>query len=190
MVMLNSKLHIFQLHLTLNQFHIQTPLWLNQLMIMRWIISCNSSIQNMMKIFWMLTSRCFNIDWWCPLLQFFTVSTVLFHKYVGAYVAVTNCMSHFSMLSPTKANVKMANENMVHAQGIGIVLFCFPNCLIIYIFGPVYYFPGHPSNTISSGALKFYVGFKIFTSEPLEHCDFVKPQYHSFISPYQTQKNL
>ena len=41
---------------------------------MKWIISWNSSIKNMMKIFWMLTSICFNIDWWSPLLQNFIQS--------------------------------------------------------------------------------------------------------------------
>ena len=38
--------------------------------------------------------------------------------------------------------------------------------------GPVYYFASHTFNTISSGALKYYVGFQKFTSEPLEHPDF------------------
>ena len=61
---------------------------------------------------------------------------------------------------------------------------------IIYPVGPVYYFPGHLSNTISSGDLKFYVGFKKVKSEHLENCDFVDPQYHSWRSPYQTQNNL
>ena len=92
------------------------------------------------------------------------------------------------MFVPTKATVKLANESTGHAQGIGVVLCCSPNCLIIYPVGPVYYFPGHPSNTISSGALKFYIGFKKFTSEPLEHCDFVDPQGRSWRSPYQTRK--
>ena len=77
-------------------------------------------------------------------------------------------MSHFSMFFPTKSTVKLANRNMVHAQEIGIVLCHFPNCSIIYPVGPAYYFPGHPSNTISSGALKFYVDFKKVTSETLE----------------------
>ena len=63
-VMLRFTLQIFQLNLTLNQFQIQTPLRLNQLMMMKCIISWNSFIQNMMKIFWMLTSRCFKLDWW------------------------------------------------------------------------------------------------------------------------------
>ena len=41
----------------------------------------------------------------------YTVSTVMFHKYVGANVSVTNCMSHFSMFIPTKTNVKLMNVN-------------------------------------------------------------------------------
>ena len=56
--------------------------------------------------------------------------------------------------------------------------------------GPVYYCPGHPSNTISPGSLKFYVGFQKVTSETLEHCDFVDPQVRSWRSLYQTQNNL
>ena len=92
-----------------------------------------------------------------PSSKLYTVSTVFFNKYGGDNVAVTNCMSHFSMFVPTKATEKLANGNMGHAQGIGIILCRFPNYLIIYPVGPVYYCPGHPSNTISSGALKFYV---------------------------------
>ena len=118
------------------------------------------------------------------------VSTVLFHKYGGANVEVTNYMSHFCMLVPTKATVKLANVNTVHAQGIGILLCRFPNCSIINPVVKFYYFPVHPSNTISSVAIKLYVGFQIFTSEPIEHCGFVGPQGHYWISPYQTQKNL
>ena len=48
------------------------------------------------------------------------------------------------MLVPTKANMKLANGNTRHAQGIGIVLGSFPNCPIIYTVRPVYYCPGHP----------------------------------------------
>ena len=70
-VMLSFTLHIFQMILTLNQFHIHTPLQLNQLMMMKWIISWNSSTQNMMMIFYMLTSICFKLDWWSPLLEHF-----------------------------------------------------------------------------------------------------------------------
>ena len=125
-----------------------------------------------------------------PLSKFYTVSTVLFHKDGGANVAVTNYMSHFSVFVPTKATVKLANGNTGHAQGIGIILCRFPKCSIIYPVGTVYYFPGHPYNTISSGALKFYISFKNVTSEPLEHCDFVDPQYCSWRSPYQTCNNL
>ena len=125
-----------------------------------------------------------------PPTKFYTVSTVLFHKDGGLNDAVTNCMSQFSMFVPTKATVKLSNGNTGHAQGIGIILCRFPNCSIIYPVGPVYYCPGHPSNTISSGALKFYIGIKKVTSEPLEHCDFVDPQGRSWRSPYQTRNNL
>ena len=63
-----------------------------------------------------------------PPSKFYTVSTVLFHKYGGANVAITNYMSHFSMFVSTKATVKLANGNTGHDQGIGIILCCFPNC--------------------------------------------------------------
>ena len=46
-----------------------------------------------------------------PSLKCYTVSTVLFHKYLGASVVVTNCMSHTSMFMPTKDTVKLANGN-------------------------------------------------------------------------------
>ena len=52
------------------------------------------------------------------------------------------------------------------------------------------YCPGHPSNDISSGALKIYTGFQKFESEPLEHCESVDPQGSYWISPYQTHNNL
>ena len=94
-----------------------------------------------------------------PPSKSYTVSNLLFHKYGGANVAVANCMSHFSMFVPTKSTVKLANVNTGHAQRIGIILCRFPNCSIIYPVGSVYYCPGHPSNTISSGALNFYVFF-------------------------------
>ena len=118
-----------------------------------------------------------------PPSKVYTVSTALFRKHGGSNVAVTNCMSYFSMFVPTKATVKLSNVNTGHSQGIGIILYTFPNCSIIYSVGPVYYFPGHPSNTISSGSLKFYAGFKRVMSEPLEHFDLVDPQSHSWISP-------
>ena len=115
---------------------------------------------------------------------------MFFHKDGGENFAVTNCMSQFSMFVPTKATVKLDNGNMGHAQEIGIISCCFPNCLIIYPIGPVYYCPGHPSNTISSDALQFNIGFKKVTSELIEHCDFVDPQGRSWRSSYQTRNNL
>ena len=125
-----------------------------------------------------------------PPSKLYTVYTVLFHKDGGANVVVTNCMSHFSMFVPTKAPVKLANGNTGHAQGIGIILCRFPNCSIIYPVVPVYYCTCHPSNTISSVALKFYIGFKKVKSEPLAHCDFVDPQVGSWRSLHQTRNNL
>ena len=115
---------------------------------------------------------------------------MLFNKDGGANVAVKNCMSHFSMFVPTKATVKLANGNTGHSQVIGVILCRFTNCLVIYLVGPVYYCPSHPSNTISSGALKFYICFLKVTSEPLEHCDFVDTQGRSWRSTYQTHNNL
>ena len=47
--------------------------------------------------------------------KFYTISTVLFHRYGGANVEVTDCMSHFYMFLPTKATVKLANGNTGHA---------------------------------------------------------------------------
>ena len=47
---------------------------------------------------------------------------MLFQKYAGANIGVTNFMSHFSMFVLTKANVELANGNTVPAQGIGIIL--------------------------------------------------------------------
>ena len=93
-----------------------------------------------------------------PFSKLYAVSTVLFHKELGADIAVTNCMSHFSIFVPTKDVVKLDNGNRGDAQEIGIILCHFPDCLIIYPVGPVHYCPGHPSNTISC-ALKFYIGF-------------------------------
>ena len=84
----------------------------------------------------------------------------------------------------------MSNGNTGHPQVIYIILCSFPCCYIIYTVVLVYYCSGRPSNTILPGALKFYVGFQNFTSEPLEHCGFVDPQGCSWRSPYQTQNNL
>ena len=120
----------------------------------------------------------------------YTVSVLLFRKYLGENIGVTNCMSHFSMVVPTKADVKFTNGNMDNSQEIGILLCHFPNCTIIYTVLPVYYCPGHPSNTISLGELKFHLGFQNITSEHIEHCDFVDPQGSSWRSPYQTGKTL
>ena len=93
---------------------------------------------------------------------------MLIHKDGGENVAVKNYMSHFSMIFPTKFNVKFSNGNMGYDQGIGIILCPFPNCPIIYLVGPLYYFPVCLLNSISLGDLKFYVGFWQETGESVE----------------------
>ena len=67
-----------------------------------------------------------------PPSKFYTVYTVLFHKYGGENVAVTNGISKCSMFVPTKANVKLDNGKTGHSQGIGIILCRFTK-LIYYI---------------------------------------------------------
>ena len=97
-------------------------------------------------------------------------------------------MSNFSILVPTKATVKLVNRNTGHDKVIGIILCRFTNCIIIYPVGLVYYFSGHPSNTISLGALKVFVGFQKVTSEPIENFDFFDPLGQYWISTYQNKK--
>ena len=45
--------------------------------------------------------------------------------------------SHFSMFVKTKATFKYTNGNTGHAQVIENILYCFPNCPIIYPVVPV-----------------------------------------------------
>ena len=110
-----------------------------------------------------------------PYSEFYTISTVFFHKYRGNNVGVTNCMSYFYIFVTTQDNVKLANDNMGHVQGIGITLNNFQNCPIINPMGPVYQCPGHPSNTISLGSLRCYVAFQKVLYKPLRNCYFVDP---------------
>ena len=74
MLMLRLTLQIFQLNITLNMFQTQTPLQSNQLMIMKWNIYWNYSIQNMIWISWIFTSTFFRLDWCLPLFQNFIQS--------------------------------------------------------------------------------------------------------------------
>ena len=159
MVILSFTLQSIHFNLPMNLFQIQTPLQSNKLTKMKFTNHRNYSTHITMMIFWMFTYI------WS--LKFYSVSTELFHKYGGENISVTNSISHFYIFIPIKVTMKLANINMGHAQGIGIILCFFPNCIIIYPTGTVYYCPGHPSNTISSGDLKFYIGFKKVTSEPL-----------------------
>ena len=73
-LMLSFTLHIFQLNLTLTMLQIRKPLQSNQLMMMKWTIAWNYSNQNIMKIFCMLTSRWFSLDWLSLLLKNFIQS--------------------------------------------------------------------------------------------------------------------
>ena len=125
MVMLRFTLQSLQLNLTLNLFQILTPLRLNQLMMMKWKISWNFSTHNMIQIFWMLISICFRIYWWYPLLQ----------KCIQSLLCCSINMKEQRLQSQIACHtffVKLANGKTGHAQGIGIILCCFPNFSIIY----------------------------------------------------------
>ena len=74
MVKLRFILYSFRFNITLNLFRIHAPLRSNQFMIIECTIFRNSSTHDMMMIFLMLTSRCFRLDWWLPLLQKFIQS--------------------------------------------------------------------------------------------------------------------
>ena len=104
---------------------------------------------------------------------------MLFHKDEGDHVGFTELMSCLSVLLPTKANLKLDHGNTRHSQVIRIILYYFHKFPVIYTLGPVYYFPGHTSNSVLLDALKCYVGFQKVASENLEHCDLVYPQYDS-----------
>ena len=83
----------------------------------------------------------------------------MLHKYEGTHVSVTKCMSHFSIFLPTKATVKLSNKNKGLSQIIVIIWWDFTKCPIIYPVVLVNHFPYNPSNDISLGPLKYYVGF-------------------------------
>ena len=143
---------------------------------------------------WIWYFRCWSPDYpgltrGSSFLLFYTVPTVFFHKYRGSNNRVTNFIPHFYLFIPTHANLKLANGKIGNDQGIGVVLYHFKNCPVIYPLGPVYYCPYCPSNSISSGNLKCSDSFQKVASEPLKHCDFVYPQGCYWLSPTRTQKN-
>ena len=81
MLMLSFTLQSFQFNLTLNQFQIQTPLLLNQFMVIKWTIYCNYFIQNILKTFCMLNFVWFRLGWCSPPSKTnYTSSTVWLHK--------------------------------------------------------------------------------------------------------------
>ena len=91
------------------------------------------------------------------------------NKYGGANGGVKNITSHLSMSVPTNADVNFLNGKTVDAQGIGIILCCFPNRSIIYSLGLIYCFLGHPYNTILPVDLKWCVGFQKVTFNLLKN---------------------
>ena len=88
-----------------------------------------------------------------PPSKFYTVSTLLFHKYVGVNSSVTNFMSRFSMFVPTKDTVKLDNGNTGHAQVIRIFYVTFltvPLCIQWYYLVIVQVSLPTPSCQVSS----------------------------------------
>ena len=126
MVMLRFTLQSFQLNLNLNLFQIQTPLQLNQLMIMKWTIYWNYFIKNTMKIFWVLTSICFRLDCWSPLLQnciqsilccFINMEEQMLHSQVSYHT--------FLCFSQTRPLQKWLMETRYMTKELGFLYFAF-----------------------------------------------------------------
>ena len=61
-------------------------------------------------------------DWLvvAPSSKMYIASSVFFHKDGGENGAVTNCMSHFLILFPTKATVKLANKKRDITEELGL----------------------------------------------------------------------
>ena len=74
MVMLRFILQSINLNILLTWFQIRTPLQSNQLTMMKFTNSWNSSTWIMMMIFWVLISRFFRLEYWLPLNQNFIQS--------------------------------------------------------------------------------------------------------------------
>ena len=100
MVMLRFNLQSFYLNLTLNLFHIRTPLQSNQSIMMKWTSSWNYSTQRMMMIFWMLTSRCFSIDWCSLLIKNFIQSLLCCLMNIEEQMLQSQILYHTFLCSP------------------------------------------------------------------------------------------
>ena len=74
MVMLRFILQSINLNILLTWFQIRAPLQSNQLTMMKFTNSWNSSTWIMMMIFWVLISRFFRLEYWLPLNQNFIQS--------------------------------------------------------------------------------------------------------------------
>ena len=190
MEMLKFTLQSFRFSLTLNQFHIQTPLQLNQLMIMIWIISWNYSIHNTMEIFWMFTSRCFKLDWWSPLLQKFIQYLLCCFIKTEERMFQSQIACHtFLCLYQPRSLWNWLTETWDMPNELG---------LFMSLYKLFYYISSRTSLILSRSPFQHYIirwpqvlsGFKKVTSETIGHCDFVGPQGRSWRSPYQTHNNI
>ena len=184
MVILMFPLNSFQLNITLSQFQIHTPLRSNQLMMLKYIISWNYYIQNIMKIFLMLTSRCFNIDWWSPLLQNFIQYLLCCFIKMEEQIFQSKIAFHtFLCLSQPRPlwNCLMETRYMPKELGLLYVNFLtvwlyiqLEQFIVVQVALPTLYHQV-PSN---------FLLVKKVTYGPLEHCDFFDPQGCSWRSPY------
>ena len=77
---------------------------------------------------WQWSSRCWlkydsSLTTGCYFLKILYSFNCVFHKYGRSNVGVTNFLSKTSMLFLTKENLKLADRNRIHDQGIGIILY-------------------------------------------------------------------
>ena len=102
MVMLVFTFHSIHLNIPMNLFRIWTPLQLNQLMMLKWNNSCNHSTQSMMIIFWMLTSRCFNIDRWFLIIKIYIQSLLccLINMEEKTFLSQISCHTFLCLSQP------------------------------------------------------------------------------------------
>ena len=151
---------------------------------MKWITSWDSSIQNMMKILWMFTSRCFKLYWWSSLLQYFIHYLLCCFINMEDWMLQSKIACHtFLCLSQPRSLWNLSMETRYMPKELGLF---YVALLTIWLYIQLDQF------IIAQVALptlyhKVPSIFKLFlkvTYKPLEHCDFVDPQGRSWISPY------
>ena len=95
-------------------------------MIIKCTISWNSSTQNMIRIFYMLTSRWFKLDWWSPLLQIFINYLLCCFINMEELMLQSQIACHnFLCLSPPRPlwNWLMETRDMLNKSGLFYVAF-------------------------------------------------------------------